>query len=153
MRTILCIIFLLVPFSLTGEVSYGEQNHQFKFSLTPIVGTEKVGFQLIIKNNEDSPLNIEFPTSQFYEITVTDQSGHEVYRYSKGKSFLQALQSIKIGPHQTYLKVENWDYKVNGKRVPAGKYTVTATLLSKKLNGQPLSNEQILVSKIEFNVP
>ena len=153
MRISLCLLLFLFPFSLKGEASYGEHNHQFKFSVTPIVGNEKVGFQLLIENNEDSPLHLEFPTSQFYEITVTDQSGQEVYRYSKGRFFLQALQTINIGPHQTYRKVENWDFKVNGKRVPAGKYTVTATLLPRKLNDHSLSNKQILVSKIEFNVP
>lgn len=153
MRIIFCVILFLVPFSLIGEASYGEQNHQFQFSVVPIAENEKVEFKLLIKNNETSPLHFEFPTSQFYEITVTDKSGNEVYRYSKGRFFLQALQTIKIEPHQTYQKVENWDYKVNGKRVPAGEYTVMATLLPRKLNDQPVNNKQTLVSKMKFTLP
>jgi hypothetical protein len=112
-----------------------------------------VEFELLIKNNEQVPLHFEFPTSQYYEITVTDRSGNEVYRYSKGRFFLQALQNLKIEPQQTYRKVESWDYQVNGKRVPAGQYTVTATLLPRKLNDQLLNNNQSLVSKVNFNVP
>ncbi|WP_419888724.1 BsuPI-related putative proteinase inhibitor [Neobacillus niacini] len=152
MRIILLINLFLFPFSLEGEASYGESNHQFQFSVVPIVGSETVKFELFIKNNEESPLNFEFPTSQYYEITVTDQSGHEVYRYSKGRFFLQALQTIKIEPHKTYRKVELWDYQLHGKRVPAGEYIVSATLLPRKINDKPISNNQTLLSKTKFTL-
>ena len=150
MRIVLSVILFLFPFSLIGEASYGEQ---FQFTVVPNVGNERVEFELLIKNNEETPLHFEFPTSQYYEITVTDQTGQEVYRYSKGRFFLQALQTIRIDPHQTFRKVESWNYKVNGKRVPAGQYTVTATLLSRKLNEKPISNKQTIVSKKKFTVP
>jgi hypothetical protein len=150
MRIVLSVILFLFPFSLIGEASYGEQ---FQFTVVPNIGNERVEFELLIKNNEETPLHFEFPTSQYYEITVTDQTGQEVYRYSKGRFFLQALQTIRIDPHQTFRKVESWDYKVNGKRVPAGQYTVTATLLSRKLNEKPISNKQTIVSKKKFTVP
>lgn len=150
MRIFLSVILLLFPFSLKGEASYGEQ---FQFSVVPNVGNEIVEFELLIKNIEETPLHFEFPTSQYYEITITDPSGYEVYRYSKGRFFLQALQTIRIDPHQTFRKVESWDYKVNGKRVPAGQYTVTATLLPRKLNEKPLSNLQALVSKKKITLP
>jgi hypothetical protein len=150
MRIVLSVILFLFPFSLIGEASYGEQ---FQFTVVPNIGNERVEFELLIKNNEETPLHFEFPTSQYYEITVTDQTGQEVYRYSKGRFFLQALQTIRIDPHQTFRKVESWDYKVNGKRVPAEQYTVTATLLSRKLNEKPISNKQTIVSKKKFTVP
>jgi hypothetical protein len=152
-RSILCVILFLFPFSLKGEANYGENNQQFQFSIIPIAGHEKVEFEILIKNESDSPLSLEFPSSQYFEISVTDQSGLEVYRYSKGRFFLQALQTVKIDPHQTFRKIESWNYQVNGKRVPAGQYTVTATLLSRKLNDQPLSNKQRVVSKVSFNLP
>lgn len=149
-RIVLSVILFLFPFSLKGEASYGEP---FQFSVVPNVGIERVEFELLIKNNEETPLHLEFPTSQYYEIIVTDRSGNEVYRYSKGRFFLQALQNLKIEPHQTYRKIESWDYKVNGKKVPAGEYTVTATLLPRKLNDKPFSNTQTLVSKMKFTLP
>jgi Intracellular proteinase inhibitor len=149
-RIVLSVILFLFPFSLKGEASYGEP---FQFSVVPQVGHERVEFELLIKNNEATPLDFEFPTSQYYEITVTDRSGNEVYRYSKGRFFLQALQNLKIEPYQTHRNVESWDYKVNGKRVPAGQYTVTATLLPRKLNEKPFSNNQTLVSKMKFTLP
>jgi hypothetical protein len=144
------MLLFLFTFNVQGEASNGEPFH---FSVVPHVGNESVGFELLIKNNGETPLNFEFPTSQYYEITVTDPLGNEVYRYSKGRFFLQALQTIKIEPQQTYRKVENWDYKVNGKRVPAGEYTVTATLLPRKLNDKPLSDNQTLVSTMKFTLP
>lgn len=150
MRIVLSVILFLFPFGLKGEANFGEQ---FQFTMVPNAGNEIVVFELLIKNNEETPFNFEFPTSQYYEITVTDPSGHEVYRYSKGRFFLQALQTIRIDPYQTFRKVESWDYKVNGKRVPAGQYTVTATLLPRKLNDKPLNNNQTFVSKKKFTVP
>jgi Intracellular proteinase inhibitor len=149
-RIVLIVIFFLFSFSFEGEARQGEP---FQFSVVPHAGSERVEFELLIKNNEETPLQFEFPTSQFYEITVTDLSGNEVYRYSKGRFFLQAIQNLKIEPHQTYRNVESWDYKVNGKRVPAGEYTVSATLLSRKLNDKPFSNNEALVSKMKFTLP
>jgi hypothetical protein len=149
-RIVLSVILFLLPFSLRGEASFGEQ---YQFTVFPNVGNERVEFELRLKNNKKTPLHFEFPTSQYYEIIVSDQTGQELYRYSKGRFFLQALQTIRIDPHQTDRKVENWDYKVNGKRVPAGQYTVTATLLPSKLNDKPLSNKQSIVSKKKFTLP
>lgn len=150
MRIVLSVILFLFTFNLQGEASNGEPFH---FSVVPHAGNESVEFELLIKNNGETPLYFEFPTSQYYEITVTDPSGNEVYRYSKGRFFLQALQTIKIEPQQTYRKVENWDYKVNGDILPAGEYTVTATLLPRKLNDKPFTNNQTLVSKMKITLP
>jgi hypothetical protein len=152
-RGVLCVILFLFPFSLKGEANYVEINHPFQFSVTTIAGHEKVEFEILIKNLGDNPLSFEFPTSQYVEISVADTSGHEVFRFSKGRFFLQALQTIKIDPHQTYRKVEKWNYQVNGQRVPEGQYTVTATLLPRKLNDHPIKNKQELVSKKKFNIP
>ena len=153
MKSFLCIILFLFPFSLKGEANNGEDNHRFQFSIIPIAGNDSVQFEILIKNEGDEPLSLEFPSSQFYEISVTDPSGLEVYRYSRGRFFLQALQTIKIDPHQTFRKIESWNYQVNGERVPAGQYTVTASLLSRKLNDQSLSNKQRVVSMVKFNLP
>ncbi|MBY0144815.1 BsuPI-related putative proteinase inhibitor [Neobacillus niacini] len=153
MKSFLCIILFLFPFSLKGEANNGENDQRFQFSIIPIAGQDKVEFEILIKNEGDEPLSLKFPSSQYYEISVTDPSGLEVYRYSKGRFFLQALQTVKIDPYQTYRKIESWNYQVNGERVPAGQYTVTAALLSRELNDKPLSNKQRVVSKVNFNLP
>jgi hypothetical protein len=152
-KSVLCVLLFLFPFSLKGEANVGEDNRQFQFSVIPDVGSEEVKFEIIVKNQGDYPMSLEFPSSQYFEISVTDQSGLEVYRYSKGRLFLQALQTVKIDSHQTFRKIESWNYQVNGKRVPAGQYTVTATLLPRKLNDQPLSSKQRVASKVSFNLP
>ena len=152
-KSVLCVLLFLFPFGLKGEANYGDNDQRFQFSIVPIVGHEKVEFEILIKNERDYPLSLEFPSSQYFEISVADQSGLEVYRYSKGRFFLQALQTVKIDPHQTFRKIESWNYQVNGKRVPAGQYTVTATLLPRKLNDQPLSSKQRVASQVKFNLP
>ncbi|MFP7295761.1 BsuPI-related putative proteinase inhibitor [Neobacillus niacini] len=147
------MVLFLFPFSLIGEANYDEYNRPFQFSVNPIAGHEKMEFEIVVNNVSSNPLSFEFPTSQYMEISVTDSSGREVYRYSKGRFFLQALQTIKIDPHQTFRKVERWNYQVNGQRIPEGQYTVTATLLPTKLNDHPIKNKQGLVSKIKINIP
>ncbi|MCM3690230.1 BsuPI-related putative proteinase inhibitor [Neobacillus niacini] len=153
MKSVLCLILFLFPFSLKGAANNGENDYPFQFSVTPIAGHEKLEFEILIKNEGDYPLSFEFPTSQYVEISVANPSGHEVYRYSKGRFFLQALQTIKIAPYQTFSKVEKWNYQEDGQRVPEGQYTVTASLLSRKLNDHPIKNKQKTISKVKFNLP
>jgi hypothetical protein len=152
-KTLLSTILFLFPFSLMGEANFAENEPQFQFSIVPLAGQDHVDFEIFIKNEGDIPLVFEFPTSQLIEITVTDQKEKEVYRYSTGRFFLQALQTIKIEPQQTFRKITKWNYHMNGEKVSKGQYTVTAALMPRKLNEQPISNKQNLISKKKFTIP
>ena len=151
MRILLCLTILFFPFIIKTDAAGVNLNYQFY--VIPNAGPEKVEMELFLKNDGDLPLNFEFPTSQIYEITITNPAGRGVYRYSKGRSFLQAFQTIRIGPHKTYKRTETWNYQINGQRVPKGEYSVNAIFKPIHLNDHPIEDRGKLIASKKLFVP
>lgn len=144
------IFFFSIIMKVEGE---GVNQLNYKFYVTPTAGPERVDFEIAIKNDEDFPLHFEFPTSQIMELTVLDSNGKEVYVYSKGRFFLQAFQTVTIEPHQTFKRIEKWDYLYKGKRVLQGEYTVKSFLLPTRLNDEPIKDRSRLISIRKMIIP
>lgn len=90
------------------------------------VGRAKdVRFQLHVTNRGDKNLELMFPSGQTHEFAVTDETGHEVWRWSEGRMFTQALQSKLLAGEETATYTETWN---PGTRT--GRFTVVATLRS-----------------------
>ncbi|MGG1676608.1 BsuPI-related putative proteinase inhibitor [Neobacillus sp. NRS-1170] len=152
MRILLCIILLFFSLAMNTNAN-GVNDFNYSFYLIPIAGPENVLFEIVIKNEGDIPLHFEFPTSQMIEITITDETGAEVYVYSKGKYFLQAFQTIVVEPHQSVKRYEKWNYQFKGKRVPSGVYKVNALLKPISLNDEPIKNRAKLYHSQKLKVP
>ena len=88
---------------------------------------EGVQFLLHVTNTGETPLEFTFPSSQRYDFVVRDQSGEEVWRWSDGMSFLQAISNATLAPGET------WDFRVTweaGNR--AGQYEVAAMVTAQE---------------------
>ena len=95
-------------------------------SLDVAVGaTRDVRFALHVTNRADKNVELMFPSGQTHDFVVTDESGREVWRWSEGRMFTQALQSKLLGGEETTTYEEAWQ---PGTRT--GHFTVTATLRS-----------------------
>lgn len=125
----------------------------FQFECFTVAGPESAEIEILLKNNGEVPLYFEFPTSKLFEISILNSEGKEVFLYSRGRHFLQAFQTVKIEPHQTYKRVVKWDYKVNGKRVPKGEYTVNSVLLPVAINKVAVRNRDSLTCITKLTVP
>lgn len=64
---------------------------------------DRVRFVFHVTNAGDEPLELTFPTSQRHDVIVTTPSGEEVWRWSEGMAFLQAIS------HATLASGESWD--------------------------------------------
>ncbi|MFY4774314.1 BsuPI-related putative proteinase inhibitor [Metabacillus sp. RGM 3146] len=95
-----------------------QQNHQVVFTLT-------------VQNLSDSKKSMEFRSGQKYEIQVKDSSGEEIYRYSKGKMFIQSLSQLVLEPGESKSYKETWDYFKEGHGLKTGKYQAAFTFLGK----------------------
>jgi hypothetical protein len=126
---------------------------EFQFDCFTNPGPENAEMVILLKNNGDVPLQFEFPTSKLFEISIVNTEGKEVYLYSRGRHFLQAFQTVKIEPHQTYKRVVSWDYMFNGKRVPKGEYTVNSVLLPVTINKVAVRNQDRLTCTTKITVP
>jgi hypothetical protein len=125
---------------------------QFHFSVNPIPDPEETIIQINLTNVDKQPLEFEAPTSQWFDITITDQQDKIVYRYSDGRSFLQAFQQLTLNPGET----KKWSVNIKepyGKQLNPGTYTVTAVLKAITVNGKDLKSYHNLIDQKEMVVP
>ncbi|MGX1194846.1 BsuPI-related putative proteinase inhibitor [Metabacillus sp. SLBN-84] len=119
------------------EVSGDMEEKDVELSVETKEESGVVQITMMVKNNSDEEKNFEFSSGQKYEIIITDPNGAEVYKYSKGKMFTQALQYVTIPPGESKTYEETWDMKSAGS-LQAGDYTVTAQFAGKAEGAKPL---------------
>ncbi|WP_053361858.1 BsuPI-related putative proteinase inhibitor [Bacillus sp. FJAT-27251] len=138
------LVLVSIPLWTMGAES-ADNGPDLHFFVEPIAGPEKVTFELVLRNGGSTPLALEFPSAQLYEIQVKDRSGKELYRYSSGKAFAQALQTVRLAPGEAISWKETWDYQGETGRIPEGEYKVIAELKANKANSwqiKPLVDEK-----------
>ncbi|MGD9518318.1 MAG: BsuPI-related putative proteinase inhibitor [Armatimonadota bacterium] len=64
---------------------------------------------LTVRNDDQAPVDLTFPTGKTYDFTLTDAAGTEVWRWSADKAFTQALVKRTLKPAESY----NVDLKVD----------------------------------------
>jgi hypothetical protein len=84
-----------------------------------------VDLALQVTNLANHAVEVNFPSGQTHEFVVLDSTGHEVWRWSTGRMFTQALQNRQVDADQTLSFRERWD-----PRGHHGKYTALASLRS-----------------------
>ena len=89
------------------------------------VNDESVSFALHVGNNTKKMIELRFPSGQTHEFVVLDESGKEVWRWSRGRMFTQAIRNKLLKGREETVFEERWNTK--GLR---GTYTAIATLRS-----------------------
>ena len=100
---------------------------------------EAVSFSLHVTNNTAKRLELRFPSGQTHDFVVLDSIGREVWKWSDGRMFTQALQTRNVNRGETISYSDRWD--PSGTR---GTFTAVATLRS---STHPVE------SRVEFEVP
>ena len=85
----------------------------------------RVEFDLDVRNNTKRMIELRFPTGKTHEFVVLDESGKEVWRWSKSRMFTQGLQNKLVKSKDVAEFTETWDA---GDR--KGKFTAIAVLPS-----------------------
>lgn len=111
-------------------------NKGLRLTVDALENSNSVHFVIRLSNNTDSGKNIEFRTSQKYEIYVMNSQGKEVYRYSKGRMFTQAIENVHLPSGESLTWKETWDYISEGKRIEPGEYRVMVNLVGKTEDGK-----------------
>ena len=84
-----------------------------------------VSLSLHVTNVADHSLELDFPNGQTHDFVVFDSAGREVWRWSTGRMFTQALQNKLLSSSETVTYEEKW--KAHGRR---GTFTAVAILRS-----------------------
>jgi len=96
------------------------------------VTNENVEFDFQLFSHFERNRDIMFNSGQQFEITIENEAGEEVYRYSEGKAFTMALVYETIGPGKSLEWTNKWDRKdKEDKYLESGKYTAEIEILAK----------------------
>ena len=76
---------------------------------------EKAGrllMKLKVTNEGDAPYTVEHRSGQVYDFVLLDEDGKELYRFSDGMAYTQAVTSSSIEPHKSETYKAEIDSKV-----------------------------------------
>jgi hypothetical protein len=99
----------------------------------------EVTFTLHVTNTSGKHVELTFPSGQTHEFVVLDSIGREVWRWSSGRLFTQAIQNKLLGSRESAKYEETWD-----PTKAAGKFTAVA-----RLNSTNYPVEE----RVEFTLP
>jgi hypothetical protein len=143
---VIIVTILLALHCLPGTM----RAQQPDWNVEIIQGPEVAEIIFKVINNTPGEMVLEFPSSQFFDYEVSDQSGNKVYRYSENKAFLQAIQKVRVKSGGNKVWRDKWKYTSSeGKRIPAGTYTIKASLMIKKINGELVKNDFVKTLEIK----
>jgi hypothetical protein len=84
----------------------------------------KMSFALELTNGEDKLAEVRFANGRTHEFIVLDEQNREVWRWSAGRLFTQALQTKQLQRGEAIRYTANWD------TAAPGRYRVVASLNS-----------------------
>ncbi len=77
--------------------------------------------RLSVENGFSNPLTLLFSSSQLFDVAVFDDQGNDVFRWSQGKEFAAALQTLEVNRHR--------DWVIPLPQLQPGAYTVRGWLM------------------------
>ncbi|HEX8244027.1 MAG TPA: BsuPI-related putative proteinase inhibitor [Longimicrobium sp.] len=95
------------PSPAPGEGAAGGSAGPLVSSLQIQATADSVAFTLAVTNATRQPLTLEFRSGQSYDFAVAD-GGREVWRWSAGLMFTQALRSETLAAGETRTWRESW---------------------------------------------
>ncbi len=97
---------------------------------------DSVQFTFTVTNAETEQVEMAFPSGKIADIAVS-KSGEEVWRWSAGRMFTQAIETVLLAPGESFTREMAWESP------QPGDYTAAASLEA--------SNHS-LVERASFNV-
>lgn len=70
---------------------------------------EEVVFDLRVTNGDDRHVELRFPNGQTHDFVVQDTLGREIWKWSEGRMFTQAMQSRVLDRNESISYTTAWD--------------------------------------------
>ncbi len=83
--------------------------------------------RLTLRNTSADPIELTFPSGQRFDLTLRNEKGEIVYRWSDGKAFTLALGSLEVGPGEKNFVVVI-QLASGGRNLPPGRYVAEGWL-------------------------
>lgn len=85
------------------------------------VSDDSVQFTFTVTNAGTEQIEMAFPSGKIADIAVS-KSGQEVWRWSAGRMFTQAIETVMLAPGESFTREMDWE------NPQPGDYTATASL-------------------------
>jgi len=122
----------------------------FETSASYEIKDGKVVFDFELVNLHKEPQTLTFSSGQQFEVTVTDEAGNEVYRFSDGKFFTMALVNRTIDAGESLKWRDEWNMTNKaGEKVGPGNYTAVIRILAMP-ESLPDSDSSITLDESQF---
>lgn len=135
MKNLLMYSIILLMFGTLGMGNIN--NESISCRLEVEVLQDSCRFSLIVSNNTDTEITLQFPTSQQYDFVVKSADGRVVWQWSRGMMFAQMFTSLILNPHEEKKFTEEYS-------LPSGEYIVQGILTS--------TPEKNLTNLVKFTV-
>jgi len=113
----------------------------------------KVVFDFELMSHYTYPINLMFSSGQQFEVTITDEAGTEVYRFSDGKFFTLALINKTLDPGEALKWQDEWDMtNKDGEKLTSGNYKAVIKILALSESDSEKIDDSELTATIEFTV-
>ncbi|ABN52424.1 MAG TPA: hypothetical protein DEF39_08810 [Hungateiclostridium thermocellum] len=127
--------------------------NKFETRGTYEIKDDKVVFNFELVNHYKETKELMFGSGQQFELTITDEKGNEVYRYSDGKFFTLALIMKTINPGESIKWQDEWDMKdKDGNKLTSGKYKAKIEIMVVQEEEKEKIDESELTTEIEFEL-
>lgn len=134
--------FLLLLLTACGSIedqTTGAGEEEMPGKLTQQIKEQDGTYHLVITNDTEEDVILEFTSGQLFEYQLFDSKGETQFTYSMNKSFTQALteQVVKVG--------ESWELpldiqmELSTMQVPAGTYQLDVWSLAKQFEGEKVT--------------
>lgn len=113
----------------------------------------KITFDFELFSHYTQRQDLIFGSGQQFEVTVEDEKGNEVYRFSDGKAFTLALVMKSIEPGESLVWQDVWDMiDKEGNKAAEGNYKATIKILVIHEEGEKPIPEEQLTKVIDFTI-
>jgi hypothetical protein len=113
----------------------------------------KVVFDFELMSHYTNPVELMFGSGQQFEVTITDDAGNEVYKFSDGRAFTMALVYKTINPGEAFKWQDEWDMtNKDGDKLTSGNYKAVIKISALTVSDNEKIDDSELTATIEFNV-
>jgi Intracellular proteinase inhibitor/Immunoglobulin-like domain of bacterial spore germination len=152
-QMLLVVITSLLIFSILSACSKEDKkvkgNESVSTQLNPVISVQQrndgVDFLVALENQSNHTVTLYYDSSKMFDITVTDTTGKENYRYSIGKQYKQQKEKVQIKAGSSHLWKAKW--KLSPEDRKAGIYKVKAVFNPSKVTPGSIKTENLTVTE------
>ncbi|MCM3719085.1 BsuPI-related putative proteinase inhibitor [Fictibacillus phosphorivorans] len=116
--------------------------------LNPVLSIQQkndgIDFLLALENQSNHTVTLHYNSTKMFDITVTDTTGKENYRYSKGKKYKQQTAKVQIQSGASHIWKTKW--KLSPEERKAGIYKVKAEFTPIKVTPGSIKTEKLVIT-------